>query len=197
MQHVSIKHGPVRKQRPNGPDPDPEIRDMVLVRKGYTVISGDQCMARIGADYVMQDSFGHCVRIPAAMVGLTALGAAWVAFCRPPAGVDVGPDDFDPTWNLSGGLRDAGLVMQGFIVTTDDLCLARVGMDYVMRDGHGRYTRIPGDTVSLELLGAAWTAFGCKVRLEMVTPAGCASVPAGPVFNRPVSPRNDQIFCVV
>ena len=163
-QSVMTNHGLARTPS------DEEMGEIALVAAGYTVSRRRRCITRIGAEYVMRDAHGNCVRVPVASADAARLGGVWANFCHPvnevPAnetqatGMYDAQDAHDAT--LSGPVqsRDVSLVLQGYTVSTRGVCLARVVGNYVTRDGLRRCIRFLVDTVDPAALGAAWVAFG-------------------------------------
>jgi hypothetical protein len=138
---------------------DEEMGEIALVAAGYTVSCRRRCITRIGANYVMRDASGHCVRIPVATIDPVSLGGVWANFGHSANEMEDTQVVRDATWSGPVQPKDVALVLQGYTVSTRGVCLARVVGNYVTRDGLRRCVRFLVDTVDPAALGAAWVAF--------------------------------------
>jgi hypothetical protein len=85
-------------------------------------------------------------------------------------------------------VREVGLSLQGYTVCARGLCLARVGAEYVMRDGVRRCVRVPVEKADPELLGTMWAEF-CHPESAM----GRASGADDTTWNGTVGPNHVAI----
>ena len=56
-------------------------------------------------------------------------------------------------------MREAGLVRDGYTVSSRGRCMTRIGAAFVMRDGAGRCVRVPVASTDAPALGAMWADF--------------------------------------
>ncbi len=138
---------------------DDAMREADLVLDGYTVSSRGSSLARIGAEFVMRDGVGHCVRVLVAETDVGVLGAMWAEFSRAASETENPPGTRDTDWREAVHSKDGALVLQGYTANTRGVCLVRVVGHYVTRDGVRRYVRFLVDTVDPVKLGTAWAAF--------------------------------------
>jgi hypothetical protein len=138
-------------------------------------------MARIGADYVMRDAAGHCVRFRAATTNAATLGAAWANFSRTADAMAVTSVTRETTSDGSIHPKDVALVLQGYTVSATGVCLARVVGHYVTRDGQRRRIRCLIDTVDPVTLGTAWAAFSDAAGWVGVTTTRPAETTSRPI----------------
>ena len=61
-------------------------------------------------------------------------------------------------------MREAGLVLDGYTVSSRGRCMTRIGAAFVMRDGTGRCVRVPVTTTDTPALGAMWADFSRPAR---------------------------------
>jgi hypothetical protein len=81
-------------------------------------------------------------------------------------------------------MKEAGLVLEGYTVSTGGRCMTRIGAEFVMRDGDRHCVRLPVATTDAVVLSVTWAEFG-RPASEMGGPRGAGdAADSGVVHSR-------------
>lgn len=85
------------------------------------------------------------------------------------------------SFSCDDAMKQADLVLDGYTVSSQGRCMARVGAEFVMRDGADHCVRVPAANTDALVLGAMWADFnhpatGMQDTADTSEPSSCGPV---------------------